>query len=123
MIAAGELETQQRLTLAFIAADSIILELQRRTITPDGAGGYVFSAPPAAVAAQTLRLIPSQDGAQSRLTADGVEVTPAYMLMGPAGADIARFDEFTLAGRRYQVVFVNANSQYEVKGEVAYLGS
>lgn len=121
MIASGELETQRRLTLAFIAADSIILELQRRAITPNGAGGYIFGT---AVArpAQVLRVIPSQDGGQPRLTADGVEVTPAYTIMGPAGADIERFDEFTLAGRRYQVVFVNANQQYEVKGEVAYLG-
>jgi hypothetical protein len=121
MIAAPELATQRRLTAAFITADSLEIELLRAPRTPDGAGG-IATGTATAVAVQVLRLIPSQDGAQPRLTADGVEVTPAYMLMGTYEADIRRFDEFTVAGRRYQVVFVNANSQYEVKGEVAYLG-
>jgi hypothetical protein len=121
MIASGELAVQRKLTAQFIAADSSDIELQRSARTSNGKGGYVTGAP-VPVAVQSLRHIPSQDGAQERLMADGRKVSPSYTLMGPAGADIQRFDEYTLAGRRYQVVFVNANSQYEVKGEVAYLG-
>jgi hypothetical protein len=120
MIAAGELAVQRRLTAEFIAADAIEVELLRAPITSDGAGGYLIGTP-VARAIQVFRLIPSQDGAQPRLTADGVEVTPSYMLMGPAGVDMARFDEFVVDGRRYQIVFLNENRQYEVKGEVAYL--
>ena len=122
MIPAGELDTQRRLTDAFIAADATELELSRRPRTPDGAGGYATGSP-TAVAIQTFRLIPSVDGAQERTLADGRAVNPGYMLMGSAGADLLRFDEFTIAGRRYQVVFINENQQYEVKGEVAYIGS
>jgi hypothetical protein len=121
MIGTAELDIQRRITAEFIAADCNDIELLRRPQTSDGAGGFTWDTA-APVAVQSLRLIPSQDGAQPRLTADGVEVTPSYMLMGTYDASIQRFDEFTLAGRRYQVVFVNANAQYEVKGEVAYLG-
>jgi hypothetical protein len=32
-----------------------------------------------------------------------------------------RWDTFTMAGVRYQVVFINENRTYEVKGEVVYL--
>jgi hypothetical protein len=45
------------------------------------------------------------------------------MLMGRHDADMQRWDTFTAEdGTRYEVVFVNANRQYEVKGEVAYRG-
>jgi hypothetical protein len=116
-----ELAVQRKLTAAFIAADSLQLALLRTPAVPDGAGG-VRSGPTQTLPAQTLRLIPLGDGAQERFTRDGVAVTPSYMLMGKHDADIQRFDEFTLDGRRYQVVFVNQNQQYEVKGEVAYRG-
>jgi len=120
-IATAELQLQRSLTRAFIGADSIDVVLQRSPRTADGAGGFTTgTAVP--LGSQRMRLIPQQDGATARLTADGQEVTPAYVLMGEHTADMQRGDEFTLDGRRYQIVFINANRQYEVKGEVAYLG-
>lgn len=120
-IAQVELELQRSLSAAFIEADSIDVVLQRSARTPDGAGGYTTGTP-VPLGSQRMRLIPQQDGGSPRFTADGQEVTPAYVLMGSYSADMERGDEFTLAGKRYQIVFVNANRQYEVKGEVAYLG-
>jgi hypothetical protein len=121
MIATAELELQRQLTLAFIAADSFSVTLMRSTLTANNSGGYKRSAP-TPLAPQTMRLIPSQDGSIERLTADGVAVSPSYMLMGRWDADMRRWDRFTLGGAEYEVVFINQNTQYETKGEVAYLG-
>lgn len=121
MIAAGELELQRRLTLGFLLADAQQIILQRPVRTSDGAGGTVVSStislPP-----QTFRLLPSEDGATARTTAEGETATPEYMLLGRWDADLERFDEFQIGGRRFQVVFITENRQYESKGEVTYLG-
>lgn len=116
-----ELRMQRKATRNFIAADSMLIVLMRAEYVSDGAGGSMRSTPEA-VLAQVMRLIPLQDGSASRTTADGEEVSPSYMLMGDHTADVQRWDEFAVGGRRYQVVFVNENTQYEVKAEVAYLG-
>lgn len=121
MISSLELSIQRQLSNAFIEADPLEIQLSRPTRTPDGAGGYVDSLVPIG-GLQRLRLIPLGDGADERTTADGVAVAPTYMLMGTYLANIQRWDEFSVDGRRYQVVFINQNRQYEVKGEVAYLG-
>jgi hypothetical protein len=116
-----ELSVQRKLTAAFVEADPLEIQLNRPIRTPDGAGGYKDSVAPVG-GLQRLRLIPLGDGAAERTTADGKSVAPSYMLMGTYLADIQRWDEFTVDGRRYQIVFINQNQQYEVKGEVAYLG-
>lgn len=121
MISPVELSVQRTLTAAFIEADPLEIQLNRPTRTPDGAGGHVDTLTPVG-GLQRLRLIPLGDGAAERTTADGVAVSPSYMLMGTHLANIRRWDEFSVDGRRYQIVFVNQNQQYEVKGEVAYLG-
>jgi hypothetical protein len=69
-----------------------------------------------------MRLIPSQDGSKPRQTLNGEMVTPSYMLMGAHDADMERWDEFQIDEAWYQVVFINQNRQYEVKGEVVYRG-
>jgi hypothetical protein len=120
MIATGELEVQRALTASFIAADSLSVALQRNTKVATPAGGYKTIA--TTLSAQTVRLIPLGDGATERLTADGKQVQPQYMLQGIWTADFARGDTFTLSGRRYEVVFINQNTQYQVKAEVYYLG-
>jgi hypothetical protein len=84
--------------------------------------GGVLMGTPTALPAQTMRLIPAQDGAQERFTADGKAVRPTYMLQGRYDADMERWDTFVHAGHRYEVVFVNENRQYQVKGEVVYHG-
>ncbi len=116
-----ELSVQRALTKAFIRADEKEVVLSRRARVDDGAGGIVLGdAVP--LAPQLLRLIPLGDGAQERLTADGKSVTPSYMLMGEHTADMQRGDTFTVNGRRYELVFVNENRQYEIKAEVVYRG-
>lgn len=121
MIAAGELEMQRRLTLGFLAADSREITIQRRPRTSDGAGGTV-AGDPVSLPPQDFRLLPSEDGATARTTAEGETATPEYMLLGRWDADLQRFDEFEIDGRRFQVIFITENRQYETKGEVTYLG-
>jgi len=116
-----EAAVQRRLTEEFIKADGREVVLWRSVRQEDGAGGWTFGDP-APLPAQFMRLIPLRDGASVRMTADGQEVTPAYMLQGSHGADMERWDIFELEGVRYEVVFVNENRQYQVKGEVAHLG-
>lgn len=120
-ISESELAIQRSLTKEFVQADNLEVVLYRRSGSGDGAGGTVYG-PPVPLAPQVMRLIPQQSGVPERLTANGVAVTPSYALLGTYEADMERGDTFTLDTGRYEVVFVNANRQYEVKGEVAYLG-
>lgn len=120
MIAAGELEIQRKLTKAFVEADVLSLTFSRAVKTPNGAGGQTTTR--VAVAAQAFRMNPLQDATASRLTADGKQVSPQYMLVGEYDRDVRRGDQFTIGGRRYEVVFVIENRQYQVKAEVYYLG-
>lgn len=121
MISATELKVQRDITLAFIDADSLEVTLLRSLRTANGSGGYKRGAP-VERPVQTMRLIPSQDGTIERMTADGVSVEPHYILMGRWDADLLRWDRFINDGVTYEVVFVNQNKQYEVKGEVVRLG-
>lgn len=120
-IAAAELRAQRVLTAAFIKADALQVTLSRAIRASDGAGGVidagVVDLPP-----QTMRLLPLGDGADERMTADGVMVRPTYMLQGNYDADMERGDTFVLPDGRYEIVFVNENRQYQVKGEAVYRG-
>lgn len=120
-IAELELNIQRSLTRSFIAADWRTIVLMRSEWVSDGSGGSIRQDPEP-LAPQRMRMIPRADGAPERFTADGEAVTPSYVLMAEHTADIQRWDEFTVAGRRYEVVFVNENQQYEIKAEVAYRG-
>ena len=117
----AELKAQQRVSLAFIDADVRMIDLLRSPRTADGAGG-VAVGDPVSVGAQRLRLLPQEDGATARTTAEGETATPQYMLMGPWNANMQRFDEFVLDGVRYQVVYID-DRKYELKGEVVRLGN
>lgn len=118
---AAELAVQRKQTRAFIAADAVEVELTRRTRTDDGAGG-VEVGNATLLGPQRFRLIPQEDGATARVTAEGETATPEYILMGDSDVDVARWDEFVLGERRYQVVYID-NRGYEIKAEVIYLGS
>lgn len=120
MISEIEVAAQRAITAAFVAADAFSCVLTREQRVPDGEGGYTTEIAP--IGAQALRLVPLQDATQDRTDATGNVVSPGYMLVGKWTADIARGDEFTKDERRYQVVFVLENQQYQVKGEVIYLG-
>jgi len=121
VIASSELSVQRQLTKVFIEADKIQVVLSRSTPTDDGAGGTIPGSP-VDLPPQTMRLIPLGDGAQERFNANGVAVTPSYMLMGYHDSDMEREDQLVIGGRRYEIVFINENQQYEKKGEVAYRG-
>lgn len=116
-----ELAAQRQLTAAFVAADAEPITLFRSTWMSDGAGGHIKQSPEP-VLVQLLRFQPRQDGGSPRQTSDGEQVVPTYTLVGKHTADIQRWDEFTLNGSRYEVVFVYENRQYQVKAEVAYRG-
>ena len=121
MISDVELAVQSGITAVFLQADVEEIELRRATQSDDGAGGRVASAP-VTLPPQPFRLLPQEDGATARTTAEGETATPEYILLGLPDCDMARFDEFTLKGRRYQIVYID-NRQYEVKGEVIHLGN
>lgn len=118
---AAELAVQRDLTTAFIAADPNNTVLMRQARTANGSGGWVLG-PPVALPSQVTRLIPLQSGATERHSQDGKLVQPTYALLAEWDADMQRGDKFTLNGRRYEVVFINENQSYELKGEVIYLG-
>lgn len=121
MIGAVELAAQRNITAMFIAADPIDVVLLRRPRTDDGAGGKSIGAP-VSQPSQRFRLLPQEDGATARTTADGETATPEFMLMGAYNANMQRFDEFVLDdGRRFEIVYID-NRQYEVKGEAVFLG-
>jgi hypothetical protein len=116
----GELKVQRKISAAFIAADPVIVILERHNRIGDGAGGFrsvTVPQPP-----QRFRLIPQEDGATARVTAEGETATPEFMLMGEYDCNMQRFDEFELNSTRFQVVYID-NRQYEIKGEVIRLGN
>jgi hypothetical protein len=122
MIATAELKMQRKLTRMFIEADPLEIQLLRASRTPNGSGGYITGTPEPVGGLQRMRLIPLQDGQTERYDANGKQVFPQYMLMGMYDADMQRWDFFQLNGTRYQIVFIDENTQYQVKGEAVYLG-
>lgn len=122
MISPAELAAQRRMTRMFIAADQFDVQLIRSLREANGQGGFRVLPPELVPGTYPARLIPLRDGATPRTTADGEEVVPGYMLQCYHDADVQRWDEFDKDGRRYQVVFVNENRQYQVKAEVIYRG-
>lgn len=119
---ASELAAQKRITQRFIDADSSSIVLNRRTRTADGAGGYSYGAP-APLPAQVCKVISLMDAASVslRATEDGVMVSPAYVLVMMPGANVQRWDRFTMNGAEHEVVFVD-DRQYEIKAEVVFRG-
>jgi hypothetical protein len=116
-----ELMVQRRMTAFFISADRTPIILQRNLLVPDGGGGYK-KLDTDTLPLQWFRIIPQQDTAIERTTADGRKVSPEYVLLGTHDSDMKRGDRFKLDGRRYEIVFVAIGPPYERKGEVAYLG-
>ena len=118
-LAPAELKAQRRISRAFIDADGRDVILLRSPRLDDGAGGFSLG-PSVPQGPQRLRLLPQEDGATERTTAEGETATPQYMLMGPWDANMQRWDEFELDGIRYQIVYID-DRKYELKGEVIRL--
>lgn len=120
MISSVELAAQRLMTDAFIDADFMMLSFTRHTKVPNGSGGFVVTK--STIAPQKVRMVPLQDATGERQNEDGTLVRPSYMLVCRYDVNLQRFDEFATGGRRYKVVFILENQQYQVKGEVAFLG-
>lgn len=119
-ISEAELSAHRITTKWFVKADSFECALVRNSQVPDGAGGYTMSS--ITLPLQTLRMVPLQDSTSNRISSDGRLLRPRYMLIGEWEVTIEKFDNFVKDDRRYEVVFVLDNDQYQVKAEVAYLG-
>jgi hypothetical protein len=117
----AELKLQRKNTDAFIKADPYVITLVRRVRFQNAAGG-ITKGDTRILPAQVFRLLPQEDGATERVNAEGERATPEYMLLGRYDVDMQRFDVFEYDGRRYQVVWISENRQYEIKGEVVHLG-
>lgn len=120
MISTGEARAQRRITAAYIAADPVEVAIVRPVWTSDGASGRTEGTPKTLLP-QRFKLIRQQDSGLFRTTADGKQVSPDHRLLGTFDADLERYDRFTLDGKRFEVVYVS-RTDYEVKGEVIYLG-
>lgn len=120
MISTLELAAQRIITDAFIDADFLMVSLVRHTKVSNGSGG--FTTTKMTLAPQKVRMVPLQDATGERQSEDGTLVKPSYMLVCRYDVNLERWDQFTVSGLRYKVVFIQQNRQYQVKGEVAYLG-
>lgn len=123
---ATEIDFMRINTKVFIDADPISLSLTHRTRTRSAEGGWQNGAP-GLPAAQMFRLIPLTDVATSVQTPDGVQLMPAYVLLGQWDSDMRRWDTFTLNDVEYAIVspirpeFRDEAFVYERKADVARL--
>ena len=116
-----EQTVQRRLTTAFIATQPVELVLTPRSRVKTSAGGrtWVEAAPRAA---QTLRLVEPSNPARPTRTADGIERTVEFLLIGEHDAQLGVYDVFDHAGGRWEVVFLYHENGWERRAEVARHG-
>lgn len=99
----SELTVQRRLTTAFINTQPVVLALIPRTKVKKPAGGFVWEDQPPR-APQTLRLIEPGGMPPPVVTADGVERTVDFELLGEHSAVIGLWDYFLHDGAEWEVV-------------------
>lgn len=109
----------EKQTKAFIEQNSDLIVIRRRPRISDGAGGHTWGAE-AALPAQTARKVgQGRVGALTeRTTEDGAVVVPTAVLVCMPGADIQRFDHFTLGDTDHEVVWVNTLPEWRITAEV-----
>lgn len=118
MISSAEAAAQKRITAHFIAADPTEIVLVPHSKDRNGAGGYVVTAGKPR-ASQTGRMIPQTSGrATERLSLDGSSKDVQFMLMLPASAQIGLWDRLRHAGVDYEVVYIQANRDFQTKADV-----
>lgn len=77
-------------------------QVQRKTLTPDGAGGFTESW--ATVATVACRISPSGRSPEERAIADRLTATSAWTLTVPALTDIQPSDRIIVGNRTFEVV-------------------
>jgi hypothetical protein len=109
-------------TRQFIAEDPTVINLTRTARNSDGAGGWTPGAP-TPVAAQTVRLVPSNPSTGSEVrTVSGEVLKTTYSIVAMPDANIQEGDSFMVDGFRHEVVIVLGIGGYEVRAEVVRRG-
>jgi hypothetical protein len=99
----AELGVQRKLTHAFIQTQPVELTLipRERVKQPAGGWAYVDGAPRAP---QTMRLVEPSSWPRPTATADGIERTVDFILLGDWDAELGLFDHFAHDGATWEVV-------------------
>lgn len=125
MSRAAELASQRKNTLAFIAANPIVIQLIPRTRHTDGGGSRFVNGTPRAP--QTFRLV---DQSTARVptgiivrTSDGQERVADFMLLGAHDATVELWDYWEDSGLTYEVARLFPDNGYETRAAVVRLGA
>lgn len=116
-----ELDTQRRLTKAFINTMPVSLVLTPRTKQSTPAGGFKWQDG-AAREAQTLRLIEPSSDPTPTVTLDGVVRVVNYELLGEYNALMDRYDTFSYAGKEWEIVEMFIDNGWEKRAMVSGRG-
>jgi hypothetical protein len=116
-----ELLIHTQSTQAFIEADKLPVVIRRRERVSLSSGGYSWSEP-TELPSQDARLIPSQDKEKELETDEGKSAHPDYVLLMMPGADIQRWDRFSLGAFEFLVLSEPHGPAYEVKVDVMRCG-
>lgn len=125
MALSGDTRAQRKVTHGFILTQPVSLVLHRRQKVKKPAGGWAWedNYP---VDPQVMRLIeptPSPRGvARPVVTADGLERTIDFTLLGEWDSDIALGDWFEHAGAQWEIVQLIHDNGYERRAIVSRRG-
>lgn len=118
-----EIQVLRKQTKQFINQHPLEVILVRQELMSDGAGGVTHSIIPQEP--QIVRLITQLSpgmASLSRMTEDGIETRPDYVLLGEWDANMRTHDYFMKDGIKYELVYVREDRRYETWAEVAYRG-
>jgi head-tail adaptor len=105
MLTADEITTM-RSTLNTSLPDTA--QVQRRTLTPDGAGGFTESW--STVATVACRLSPAGRSPEERVIAERLTATSTWTLTVPALTDVQTADRVVVGSRTFEVAAALARS-------------
>lgn len=106
MLTADELAAM-RATAEGVLPDTA--QVQRRTLTPDGAGGHAESWNTVAIVA--CRIAPSGQSLQEQVIAERLTATSIWTITLPAETDVQPADRLLVDARTFEVVGVLARSE------------
>ncbi len=86
-----------------------VAQVQRRTLTSDGAGGYTESWN--TVATVACRVAPSGQSPQERVIAERLTATSVWTITLPAETDVRPADRLLVGTRTFEVAGVLARSE------------
>jgi hypothetical protein len=119
-----EIETQRRLTLAFIDTAPVMIDLIPRVRAKQPTGGFAFQTL-SPRGPQKMRLIESSfvGGLPVLLTgSDGVEREMQMILLGRWDCDLEKYDIFDYSGQSFEVAGLYHFNGWEQRAEVIKFG-